>query len=95
MLRKHVPFLFGFALIGGLYIVSHYNYLLFHSLIEIFSIIVACGIFIISWNSRHTLDNNYLALCWDFIRMNGGTIRVESVVNQGTSVIFRIPAAGN
>jgi signal transduction histidine kinase len=62
MLRKHAPILAGFAVIGGLFVISHYNYLLFHSLAEIFSIIVACGIFIIAWNSRRNLDNNYLAL---------------------------------
>jgi PAS domain S-box-containing protein len=44
----------------GLYLSSRYNYLLFHSLVELFSIVVACGIFIIAWNSRRILDNNYL-----------------------------------
>jgi hypothetical protein len=44
----------------GLYFTSYYNYLLFHSLAEMFSIIVACGIFMIVWNSRAFIDNNYL-----------------------------------
>ena len=44
----------------GLYLSSLYNYLLFHTLVEMFSIVVGCGIFIISWNSRRILDNNYL-----------------------------------
>jgi len=44
----------------GLYCISLYNYLLFHSLAEIFSIVVACGIFIIVWNSRELLTNNYI-----------------------------------
>lgn len=44
----------------GLYLTSLYSYLLFHSLAEIFSIVVACGIFMITWNSRRFLDNNYL-----------------------------------
>lgn len=43
-----------------LYLTSIYSYLLFHSLAEIFSVIVACGIFMIAWNSRRFLDNNYL-----------------------------------
>jgi signal transduction histidine kinase len=62
MLRKYAPLLLGVAVVGGLVIISSYNYLLFHSLVEIFSIIVACGIFIIAWNSRHTLDNSYLGI---------------------------------
>ena len=45
--------------IGVLYIVSLYNYLLFHSLAEIFSIVIACGIFFFAWNSRQFLENEY------------------------------------
>lgn len=45
--------------IGVLYIVSFYNYLLFHSLAEIFSIVIACGIFFFAWNSRQFLENDY------------------------------------
>jgi hypothetical protein len=44
---------------AGLYSASLHNYLLFHSLAEMFSIVVAIGIFIIAWNSRQFLDNNY------------------------------------
>ncbi|RZJ85421.1 MAG: histidine kinase, partial [Chryseobacterium sp.] len=36
------------------------NYLLFHSIIELFSIIIAFAVFIITWNSRKMKDNNYL-----------------------------------
>jgi PAS domain S-box-containing protein len=44
----------------GLYLTSLYSYLLFHSTAEIFSIVVACGVFMVAWNSRRFLDNNYL-----------------------------------
>lgn len=44
----------------GLYLTTLYNYLLFHSLAELFSIVIACGIFVIAWNSRHFHENNYL-----------------------------------
>lgn len=50
---------FGFGLFG-LYLTSHYNYLLFHSLSEIFGVVVAAGIFMLAWNSRHLRENNYL-----------------------------------
>ena len=46
--------------LSGLYLTSLYSYLLFHSLSEIFSVVVACGIFMVAWNSRQFLDNNYL-----------------------------------
>ena len=44
----------------GLYLSTFYNYLLFHTLVEMFSIVVACGIFMVAWNVRRVLDNNYL-----------------------------------
>lgn len=44
----------------GLVICSYHSYLLFHSLVEIFSILVAWGIFAVAWNSRRFMDNNYL-----------------------------------
>jgi signal transduction histidine kinase len=44
----------------GLYITSLYSYLLFHSLAEIFSVVIAVGVFAIAWNSRRFLENNYL-----------------------------------
>ena len=43
----------------SLYISSLYNYLLFHSIAEIFSILVAFSIFIIAWNSRDFVDNSF------------------------------------
>ena len=45
----------------GLYFLSRYNYLLFHGTIEVFTVVVAIAIFTIAWNSRKTMDNNYLS----------------------------------
>ncbi len=45
---------------GGLIAAGSYQYLLFHTLAEGFSILVAFGIFLIAWNSRQFLDNDYL-----------------------------------
>jgi PAS domain S-box-containing protein len=57
---KYISILLGILVFLGIYLTSHYDYLLFHSLAEIFSIVVACTIFMIAWNSRRFLDNNYL-----------------------------------
>jgi signal transduction histidine kinase/ActR/RegA family two-component response regulator len=46
----------------GLYFTSFYSYLLFHSLAEIFSIIIACTVFILTWNAWAYIDNNYLKI---------------------------------
>lgn len=45
-----------------LYISSTYNYLLFHIIVEFFSICIAFTVFMISWNSSTYLKNNYLIL---------------------------------
>lgn len=50
----------AFIVLTGLYLTSLYSYLLFHTLAEIFSILVACGIFIIAWNSMQYIENSYL-----------------------------------
>ena len=44
----------------GLYLTSLYSYLFFHTLVELFSIVVAAAIFVIVWNVRRLLDNDYL-----------------------------------
>ncbi|OGP52975.1 MAG: hypothetical protein A2Y65_05375 [Deltaproteobacteria bacterium RBG_13_52_11] len=54
-----MPFLSYGLVLFGLYLTSHYDYLLFHSLTEIFSIVVGCSIFIVAWNSRQRLDNDF------------------------------------
>jgi hypothetical protein len=48
------------ASLVGLYFTSHVNYLLFHSLAEIFSIVVAFTLFAITWHSRRYIANPYL-----------------------------------
>ena len=61
-LRKpswYLAILVGAIIFAALYFSSWYNYLLFHSIGEVFSILVAFSIFIIAWNARRFLDNSY------------------------------------
>jgi len=53
---------YGVLFLLGLYGASLYSYLLFHCLAETFSVVIACGIFVLAWNSRHLIDNPYLVL---------------------------------
>ena len=53
----------GILLLLGLYATSRYSYLLFHSLAEIFSIVVACTVFAVFWNARSLMGNT----CYLFI----------------------------
>ena len=45
--------------LAGLYLAERSNYILFHTLVEMFSIVIACGVFVISWNTRRIVDNSY------------------------------------
>ena len=46
----------------GLYLSRNYSYLLFHVLIELFSIIVAFTLSIMTWNSRQYLKNRFFLI---------------------------------
>jgi len=48
------------AVLIGLYFTTWVNYLLFHTLAEVFSIVVAFSIFVIAWNSKKYIRNAYL-----------------------------------
>jgi len=60
ILRDYDWVFFGFLLLSLVLLTSLHSFLLFHSLVELFSIIVAFGIFIVAWNTRRFLENNYL-----------------------------------
>ena len=59
LIKYAVIFITSLGGLIGVYLVSRENYLLFHSFVEIFSIVIAVGIFMIFWNTRRFLDNNY------------------------------------
>lgn len=58
--RKIFFVFFLFIIIVVLYYISADNYLLFHSLAEMFSIIIAFGVFIVAWGSRKFSENYFL-----------------------------------
>jgi len=58
-LPKYGTALFLVLSICVLYVVSRYNYLLFHSTVDIATVFIAACVFIIIWNTRHLIDNNY------------------------------------
>ncbi len=46
----------------GLYVFSRYSYPAFHTVAELFSIVIGFSLFMLIWNSRKIIDNNYLVL---------------------------------
>ena len=61
-MKHFTPALVGLLVLAVLYAASLYNYLLFHSLAEMFSIVIAFGIFMVTWNTRRFSTNHYLLL---------------------------------
>ena len=49
-----------FVFISILFLTSLYSFLLFHTFIEMFTIVVGGVIFILAWNSRQRLENHFL-----------------------------------
>ncbi len=47
-------------LLVGIYFTTKYSYLLFHSIAELSSIAIAFSIFMLAWNSKKYMNNNYL-----------------------------------
>ena len=84
--KRYLAILLGLFLLVGLYITSLYSFLLFHSLAEIFSIVVACGIFMLAWNSRHFLDNNYLLFIGIAYLFIGGLDLIHTLAYKGMGV---------
>jgi len=57
---KKENLIFIILMLFVLYLSSFYNYLLFHTMAEIFSICIAFTVFILTWNSVAYIKNNYL-----------------------------------
>jgi PAS domain S-box-containing protein len=84
--KKYAYSIVGILVFLGLYLTSLYHYLLFHSLVEIFSIVVACGIFMVAWNSRRFLDNNYLLLLGIAYLFAGGLDLIHTLTYKGMGI---------
>ena len=50
----------GLMVFAVLYAAEQYHYLLFHVIVELFSIVIAFSIFTFAWNCRRFLEDNYL-----------------------------------
>ncbi len=83
---KYLNMAFAAALLVGLYLSSLYNYLLFHSLAELFSIVVISAMFLIAWNSRKYIESHYLmfiAIAYLFI---GGLDLLHTLSYKGMAI---------
>jgi signal transduction histidine kinase/PAS domain-containing protein len=72
--------------IAALYLLSRVNYLLFHSSVEVFSIVIAFAIFAIAWNARRIMDSNYLLFIGIACLFVGGVDLLHMLAYRGMGV---------
>jgi len=76
----------GVAAVAGLYLASHYSYLVFHSLAELFSVAIAWSTFTLAWNARRHLDDNYLLFIGIAYLFAGGLDLVHTLAYKGMQI---------
>jgi len=82
----YVEVILGVLILIGLYLVTLYSYLLFHNIAEIFSVVVAFSIFILVWNSRRFLDNDYFLLIGIGYLFIGGLLLLHTFAYEGMNI---------
>ena len=87
-----ITVVYGMFIMAGLTVASGYNYLLFHGLAEIFSIVIACGIFMLAWNTRRFQDNAYLVLLGIAYLFIGGFDLLHTLAYKGMGVFVEAGA---
>jgi len=75
----------------ALYLVQSRNYLLFHSIVEILSILVAFAVFILTWNAREELEHSFVVILGVSYLFVGGLDLLHTLAYRGMGVF---PAAG-
>jgi signal transduction histidine kinase len=76
----------GFLVIAGLYASSLYSYLLFHTLIELFGIVVSLVIFVLAWNTRQVQENHYLLFLGIALLFTGALELLHTLAYKGFGV---------
>ena len=74
------------VLLAGVVLTSLYSFLLFHVVAELFSILIAGAIFIIVWNTRDYLKNNYLLILGIAYLFIGGIDLIHTLAYMGMNI---------
>jgi signal transduction histidine kinase len=72
----------------GLYAVSRYSYVAFHTLAELFSIVIGFSLFMLIWNARRFIDNNYLAFLGIAYLFVAGMDLVHTLAYKGMDIFI-------
>jgi len=75
----------------ALYVVQTRNFLLFHSIVEVFSILIAFAVFIVTWNAREELEHPFVVILGISYLFVGGIDLLHTLAYKGMGVF---PSAG-
>jgi PAS domain S-box-containing protein len=70
-----------------LFITSRYNYLIFHTIAELISIIVAWSVFLLVWNARSYIQNSALIYLGIFYFFVGGIDLIHTISYKGMGIL--------
>ncbi|MCF8130017.1 MAG: PAS domain-containing sensor histidine kinase, partial [Deltaproteobacteria bacterium] len=84
--KKFSYLILGVLFLAALYACSLYNYLLFHSIAEIFSVVIAGAIFVIAWNTRQYLSNSFLLFLGIAYLFIGGLDLIHTLSYKGIAI---------
>ena len=90
--QRTLALIVGFLIIAGLYATSLYSYLLFHTLIELFSIVVSLVIFVLAWNTRQVQENHYLLFLGVALLFTGALELLHTLAYKGFGVFPKYDA---
>jgi signal transduction histidine kinase len=74
------------VILCGLYLARLHSYLLFHSLVEVFTVVIACAVFLLAWNARHYLGHHYLLFVGISYAFVGGVDLLHTLAYKGMGV---------
>jgi hypothetical protein len=84
--KRVIPWVLWAAVFLGLYLAKLQSYLLFHSLAEIFSVVVAWSIFAFMWTTRSLGTHRYLEVVGTSYLFVGGIDLVHTLAYKGMGV---------
>lgn len=85
--EDYLPIFIGAILLVVLALFARFNFLMFHSLTELFSIVIAWGTFIFIWNARKFQMNNFfvaISIAYIFI---GGIDLLHTLAYKGMQIL--------
>ncbi|MFZ5944341.1 MAG: sensor domain-containing diguanylate cyclase [Bacillota bacterium] len=85
-IKPYANIVLSLGLFLGLYLISINNYHLFHTIAEIFSIVVAFSMFMISWNARIYSENDFLVFLGIAYLFIGGVDLLHTLTFEGMEI---------